>query len=187
MKYFKKLLGDRIYLSPRSIEDAEKFTEWMNDFEVTDYTGRSGAIMSLEGERKYLQENSNPEATFSIITLNEDKLIGTVGLERVDHMNRTATLGIFIGDKEYLSKGYGTEAIRLLLDYGFNYMNLHSIKLHLMSFNERALKCYKKCGFKETGRIRENRFINGKYYDTIAMDILENEFSEGYIRNKNIK
>lgn len=55
-------------------------------------------------------------------------------------------------------------------------MNLHSIKLHLMSFNERALKCYKKCGFKETGRIRENRFINGKYYDTIAMDILESEF-----------
>ena len=75
MKYFKKLLGDRIYLSPRSIEDVEKFTEWMNDFEVTDYTGRSGVVMSLEGERKYLQENSNPEATFSIVTLEEDKLI----------------------------------------------------------------------------------------------------------------
>lgn len=187
MKYFKKLLGDRIYLSPRSIEDVEKFTEWMNDFEVTDYTGRSGQVMSLEGERKYLQEDSNPEAIFSIITLDEDKLIGTVGLERIDHMNRTATLGIFIGDKEYLSKGYGTEVIRLLLDYGFNYMNLHSIKLNVISFNERALKCYRKCGFKETGRIRENRFINGRYYDTIVMDILENEFNESYIRNKNIK
>ena len=186
MKYFKKLLGDRIYLSPRNIEDVEKFTEWMNDFEVTDYTGRSGQLMSLEGERKYLLENANPEAVFSIITINEDKLIGSVGLERIDYMNRTATLGIFIGDKEYLSKGYGTEAIRLLLDYGFNYMNLHNIKLDLMSFNERALKCYKKCGFKETGRIRENKFINGKYYDTISMDILENEFNESYIRNKNI-
>lgn len=186
MKYFKKLLGDRIYLSPRRIEDAEKFTEWMNDFEVTDYTGRSGQIMSLEGERKYLEQNSNPEATFSIITLEEDKLIGTVGLERIDHLHRTATLGIFIGDKDYLSKGYGTEAIRLLLDYGFNYMNLHSIKLTVFAFNERALRCYKKCGFKETGRHRENRFINGKYYDTISMDILENEFTESYIRNKNI-
>ncbi|MGN1330266.1 MAG: GNAT family N-acetyltransferase [Clostridia bacterium] len=187
MKYFKKLLGDRIYLSPRSIEDVEKFTEWMNDFWVTDYTGRSSVVMSLEGERKYLQENSNPEATFSIVTLEEDKLIGTISLEKIDHLNRTATLGIFIGDKDYLSKGYGTEAIRLILDYGFNYMNLHSIKLNLMSFNERALKCYKKCGFKENGRIRENRFINGKYYDTIAMDILENEFTESYIRNKNQK
>lgn len=186
MKYFKKLLGDRIYLSPRRIEDVEKFTEWMNDFEVTDYTGRSGQLMSLEGERKYLENNSNPEATFSIITLDEDKLIGTVGLENISHIHRTAILGIFIGDTEYLSKGYGTEAIRLLLDYAFNYMNLHSVKLDLISCNERALKCYKKCGFKENGRIRENRFINGKYYDTISMDILEDEFTETYIRNKNI-
>lgn len=186
MKYFKKIVGDRIYLSPRSIEDAEKFTEWMNDFKVTDYTGRSGQIMTLEGERRYLEEKINAQATFSIITLDKDKLIGTVGLEEINYLHRTATLGIFIGDKEYLSKGYGTEAIRLLLDYGFNYMNLHSIKLQLMSFNERALKCYKKCGFKETGRIRDNRFINGNYYDTILMDILENEFTESYTRNKNI-
>ena len=186
MKYFKKLIGERIYLSPRSTEDAEKFTEWMNDVEVTDYTGRSGAIMSLEGEKKYLQEDSNPEATFSIITLNEDKLLGSVGLEKIDRQNRTATLGIFIGDTDYRSKGYGTEAIRLVLDYGFDYMNLHSIKLDLMSFNERAFKCYKKCGFKEAGRIRENKFINGKYYDIITMDILENEFTESYIKNKNV-
>ena len=186
MKYFKKLVGDRIYLSPRRIEDAEKFAEWMNDFEVTDYTGRSGQIMSLQGEINYLEGNPNPEATFSIITLNEDKLIGTVGLERIDHVHRTATLGIFIGDKEFLSKGYGTEAIRLLLDYGFNYLNLHSIKLTVFNFNERAIRCYKKCGFKETGRHRENRFINGKYYDTVSMDILESEFKESYIRNKNI-
>lgn len=187
MKYFKKLVGDRIYLSPRNIEDVEKFTEWMNDFEVTDYTGRSGQIMSLEGEKSYLQENSNPEATFSMVTLDGDKLIGTVGLERIDHMQRTATLGIFIGDKDYLSQGYGTEAIRLVLDYGFNYMNLHNIKLDVLNVNERAIKCYQKCGFKEAGRIRESKFINGKYYDTIVMDILDNEFSDTYIRNKNIQ
>ena len=186
MKYYKKLMGERIYLSPVSINDAETFAKWMNDFEVTDYTGRSGQIMSLQGEMNYLEGNANPEATFSIITLEEDKLIGTVGLERIDHVHRTATLGIFIGDKEYLNKGYGTEAIRLLIDYGFNYMNLHSIKLTVFAFNERALRCYKKCGFKETGKHRENRFINGKYYDTISMDILENEFTESYIRNKNI-
>lgn len=186
MKYFKKLVGDRVYLSPRSVEDAEKFTEWMNDFEVTDYTGRSGQVMSLEGEKEYLQEKSNPEATFSIVTIDEDKLIGTVGLESINYTNRTATLGIFIGDKDYLSKGFGTEAIRLVLDFGFNYMNLHNVSLNLISVNERALKSYKKCGFKEAGRIRENTFVNGKYYDTISMDILDREFTESYIRNKNI-
>lgn len=187
MKYFKKLVGERIYLSPRNNEDVEKFTEWMNDFQVTDYTGRSGATMSLEEEKKYLEENSNPQGTFVIVTLGENKLIGTIGLEKINTINRSAVLGIFIGDKEYLSKGYGTEAIRLILDYGFNYMNLHSIKLELLSCNERALKCYKKCGFVETGRSRECVFLNGKYYDTISMDILASEFRESYIRNKNLK
>ena len=186
MKYFKKLVGDRIYLSPRNAEDLEKFTEWMNDFQITDYTGRSGMLVTLDSEKKYLEENSSPQSTFVIVTLDKNEMIGTVGLERINDIHRTATLGIFIGNKEYWNNSYGTEAIRLILDYGFNYMNLHSVKLELLSFNERALKCYKKCGFKEAGRIRESRYINGKYYDTIFMDILKSEFKENYIRNKNI-
>ena len=186
MKYFKKLVGDRIYLSPRNSEDVEIFTEWLNDFETTDYIGRSSALVTLEGEKKYLEENSNPEAVFVIVTLDKDKMIGTVGLENINWLDRTATLGIFIGDKEYRDKGYGTEAIKLILEYGFKYLKMHNIKLHLMSFNERALKCYKKCGFKEIGRRRESAFLDGKYYDTIIMDILENEFEGDYIRNKNI-
>lgn len=185
MKYFKKLLGDRIYLSPRNADDYELFTEWLNDFETTDYLGRSGELMSLEGEKEYLEKNNNPIATFTIVTLDSDKMIGTVSLENVDSINRTATLGIFIGDKDYRSKGYGTEAIKLLLEYGFKYMNLNNIKLDLMEFNERALKCYKKCGFKEYGRRRKCKFINGKYYDSISMDILAEEFEGDYIRNKN--
>ena len=186
MKYFKKLVGDRIYLSPRRVEDAEKFTEWMNDFDITDYIGRSSQLMSVQGEIEYLEKDSNPEATFVIVTLNEDKMIGSISLEKMRNIHRTATLGIFIGEKEYWSKGYGSEAIKLLLDYGFNYLNLHSINLTVMSFNERAVKCYKKCGFKEVGRRREDKFVNGAYYDTIIMDILESEFKESYIRNKNI-
>lgn len=186
MKYFKKLVGDRIYLSPRNSEDVEKFTEWLNDFETTDYTGRSGILTTLDGERKYLEENSNPEATFVIVTLEDNKIIGTVSLEDINWINRTATLGIFIGDKEFRSKGYGTEAIRLILEYGFKYMNLYNIKLDLMEFNERALKCYEKCGFKEYGRRRKCKFVNGKYYDSISMDILADEFTGDFIKNKNI-
>ena len=184
-KYFKKLIGERIYLSPRNNEEIEKFTEWLNDFEVTDYTGRSAYITTLEGEKKYFEENIDKNYNFFIVTLDNDKLIGTVGLENYDAINRTATLGIFIGDKEYRSQGYGAEAIKLILDYGFNYLNLNNIKLDLMSFNERALKCYQKCGFKEYGRRRKCKFINGKCYDTIEMDILAEEFKENYIKNKN--
>ena len=185
MKYFKKLVGDGIYLSPRNAEDAEIFTEWMNDFETTDYIGRSAGVVTLEGEKKYL-ENSNNETSFFIVTLEDDKLIGTVSLEKVNHINRCATLGIFIGDKDYRNNGYGTEAIRLILEFGFKYLNLKNIKLDLMEFNERALKCYTKCGFKEYGRRRKCRFIDGMYYDAIEMDILDEEFTGDFIRNKNI-
>ena len=148
MKYFKKLVGDRIYLSPRNSEDVEKFTEWLNDFETTDYLGRSGILTTLDGEKKYLEQNSSQEASFVIVTIKDNKMIGTVSLENINHINRCATLGIFIGNKEFRSKGYGTEAIRLILDYGFNYLNLNNIKLDLMEFNQRALNCYKKCGQK---------------------------------------
>lgn len=186
MKYFKKLVGERIYLSPRNIEDVEKFTEWLNDFETTDYIGRSSRILTKEAEKEYLENHINEEATFAIVTLNEDKLIGTVSIENISHLRRIGTLGIFIGDKNYRNNGYGTEAIKLILDYGFNYLNLNNIKLDLMEFNERALACYKKCGFKEYGRRRKCNFINGKYYDTISMDILAEEFNGKFIKNKNI-
>lgn len=189
MKYFKKLVGERIYLSPRNSEDAELFTKWMNDFEITDYTGRSATIMTLDAEKKYLEnKNMDLETTaFAIVDLKTDKMVGTLSLENISYNNRTAILGIFIGDPDYRSNGYGTEAIKLLLDFAFNYMNLNSIKLDVLSCNERAVKCYTKCGFKEVGRWRKSKYVNGKYYDTIIMDILAEEFTGDYIKNKNVK
>lgn len=186
MNYFKKLIGDRIYLSPRGIEDVQKYTEWMNDFNTTDYIARSAQIVNLESERKYLEKTSNEYGFFSIVTLDNNKLIGTISIENIDYLNRTAVLGIFIGDVEYRGNGYGTEAIQLILDYGFNYLNLNNIRLDLLEFNERALACYTKCGFKEYGRRRKCAFINGTYYDIISMDILSEEFKGSYIKNKNI-
>lgn len=189
MKFYKKIVGDRIYLSPRNAgnEEVEKCAEWLNDFDTTDYLGRSHMICTTESERIYFEKSINEEANFFIITLEDNKLIGNIAIENINHINRTGTLGIFIGDKEYRNKGYGTEAIKLLLEYGFKYLNLNNIVLELMGFNERALACYKKCGFKEIGRRRKCRFVNGKYYDIIIMDILAEEFKEDCIKNKNIR
>ena len=191
MNYFKKIIGDRIYLSPKGVSDEEikKFTEWMNDFQVTDYTGRSGQITTLIGEKDWLENSAknNENRNFDIIDLNNNKLVGTIGLEHFNWIERSAVLGIFIGDEDYRNNGYGTEAIKLLLEYGFKYLNLHSIRLDLIAINERAHKCYLKCGFKDTGKSREEVFLNGKYYDKLHMDILEYEFDGDYIRNKNIK
>ena len=105
---------------------------------------------------------------------------------RLYNINRTATLGIFIGDNKERNKGYGKETIKLLLDFGFNYLNLNEINLDVMEFNKRAIKCYEKVGFKEYGRRRKCIYLNGNYYDKVSMDILKSEFKESFIKNKNI-
>ena len=191
MNYFKKIVGDRIYLSPKgsSEEEIQKYTEWMNDFQVTDYTGRTGYICTLSGEKEYLEalDKRDDSRAFDIVDLNSNKLVGTVSLEHINSIERSAVLGIFIGDENYRNNGYGTEAIKLILEYGFKYLNLHSVRLDLLEINERAHKCYLKCGFKDSGRSREQIFLNGKYYNRLHMDILESEFEGDYIRNKNVK
>lgn len=191
MHYFKKLVGERIYLSPKSCEEEDiiKFTEWMNDFEITDYIDNSSMSFSYESEKEWIiasAKKSSP-GNFNIIDLETNELIGSVGFDKIKDVSRSAVLGIFIGNDNYRSNGYGTEAIKLLLEYGFKYLNLHSIKLTVLDVNARAYKCYIKCGFKETGRDREAMYLNGKYHDVIHMDILESEFTGDYIKNKNVK
>lgn len=186
MKYFKKIVGENIYLAPRTLEDAEKYAKWLNDFYITDYTGRSHQSMTIENERKYLEEVMSEDGIFGIIELKTDKLIGSVGLHKINSCKRTGTLGIFIGEREFQDKGYGTEAVKLILDYGFNYLNLNNVDLSVMEFNSRAIACYKKCGFKEIGKRRKCEFIDGNYYDSLYMDILAKEFKERVIKNRNI-
>ncbi|MBP3708035.1 MAG: GNAT family N-acetyltransferase [Clostridia bacterium] len=187
MKYYKKLVGDRIYLSPMCIEDAEKYVEWFCDFKMTDGIKKSSSLMTVESEREWIEGSlKENRLNFVIVRLEDDKVIGNCGIMNVNQKDRCGEVGIFIGGEENRSKGYGTETLKLLLDFGFNYQNLNNITLGVMSFNERAINCYKKIGFKEIGRRRECYFLNGKYYDEIYMDILAREFKGDYIRNKNI-
>ena len=174
MKYYKKLVGEHIYLSPMSVEDVETYVKWLNDFNVTNPIGSSFRITSLESEKQWLANNSS-KYQFAIVRLEDDKLIGNCGIESIDHIRQCAEVGLFIGDEENRNKGYGAEVLKLLLDYGFNYLNLNNIMLKVFSFNERAISCYKKVGFKEIGRRRKSYFVNGKFYDEVYMDILREE------------
>ena len=187
MKYYKKLIGERVYLSPVNVEDAEKYVEWFCDFKMTDGIGKSSSVMTVVSEREWLENSlKNNDFNFAIVNLETDELIGNCGIMNIKQKDRCAELGIFIGNEENRNKGYGTEVLRLLLDYSFNYLNLHNVHLGVMSFNERAINCYKKVGFKEYGRRRECYFLNGKYYDNVYMDILDSEFEGNYIKNKNV-
>jgi len=187
MKHFKKLVGTKVYLSPINPEDAEVFTKWVNDFEISILMSSTSRIYSLDKEREFLESISKTGDTFSIIDIESDKIIGTCGLMNVNHIFKKAELGIFIGEKEFWGNGYGTEAMELLLDFAFNILNLNSIMLIVNSFNERAIKSYEKCGFKLIGKRREAVIIGQLKYDEYYMDILASEFKksmllEGYLR-----
>ena len=101
-------------------EDIIKFTEWMNDFEITDYIDNSSMSFSYESEKEWIiasAKKSSP-GNFNIIDLETNELIGSVGFDKIKDVSRSAVLGIFIGNDKYRSNGYGTEAIKLLLEYG---------------------------------------------------------------------
>ncbi len=183
MKYYKKLVGKKCYLSPINVEDADQYCIWLNDLEVSNNLLIFNQQLSLEREKMILQDMiKNNAQIFAIIDADCDKLIGNCSIFRINEHNRKAEVGIFIGDKNYWSKGYGSEAISLLIDYGFNILNLNNIMLEVFGYNKRAINSYKKVGFKEIGRRREAIIFAGEKHDEIYMDILANEFESIYIK-----
>lgn len=175
--YIKKIIGKKCYLSPIDIEDAEIYTVWLNDQEVVDNLTLASSVITVNEEKEILKKLSK-EHNYAIIDTETNRLIGNIGFMDIDHLHNTAELGIFIGDKDYWGKGYGQEAIVLLLDYAYKKLNLNNILLRVYSFNERAIACYNKVGFKKIGEIRQGIIKNRTYYNIILMDILPEEFYE---------
>lgn len=101
MKYFKKIEGKEVYLSPMNIEDVEIYTKWLNDFSVTDGLGMSARVTTLSNEREFINNNTiNGTYQFAIIDKETDKLIGNGGYSSIDHLRQTGELGLFIGDED---------------------------------------------------------------------------------------
>ena len=183
MPTYRILAGEKCYLSPCQPEDGERWAEWFNDLEVTIPLGdESYTPTSLEGELDTIKDIlENNRHVFSILDQKTDRAIGHCMFFNVDAVNRTAMLGIVIGEKDHWDQGFGQEAVNLLLDYGFNLLNLSNVMLGTFSFNQRALACYRKVGFKEIGRRREARIVGDRKFDVILMDILASEFESPFV------
>ena len=175
------LKGNKVKLGPVKREFIDYYLKWMNDPELTQYLMMYRPL-TREMEEDWFNSLKNREDffIFAILLFNQDeieKLLGNCSID-VDWKNRVGTCGIIIGEKTYQGKGYGTEAMELLVNYGFNTLNLNRIQLETFSFNIRALKSYQKVGFKEEGIRRQAIYVNGEYHDAIMLGILKNEYQK---------
>jgi len=183
MPYYKRLAGKRCYLSPPTGSDAEMFKAWDNDLDVilqasmTGYATPATAFYTDPGPARERLKH-----LFVIVESETDQPIGWCALFYQMPENRRASLAIMIGEKDKWGEGYGGEAVTLLLDYGFNILNLNSVQLGVFAFNQRAIRCYERIGFKHIGTARESRILGGEKHGTILMDILASEFESPVVR-----
>jgi len=172
----KFLIGERIYLRALEKDDIVQCMKWINDPEIRCLTAFDERPFNKIKEEEWFEKmNKNKNVILFAICLDDANFIGNIGITL---LSGNALLGIMIGEKEYLGRGYGTEAIKLVLDYCFNTLNLHRVALGVFEFNERAIKCYEKVGFKREGIAREVVYKKGRYWDDIKMGILKQEWSK---------
>lgn len=171
--------GTLVQLRADEMTDRERYAAWFNDPEVTRYLERRYPL-SLLAEETWLRETTGKPLSYDhvqfAIETREGTHIGGIGFHQTSAEDRRAVVGIAIGDKAYWSKGYGADAMRALLRFGFEEMNLYRIELTVDVRNERAQACYRNCGFVEEVRMRQNRFSEGAYHDTLWMGILRDEW-----------
>lgn len=153
--------------------DLMKSLSYVNDYEIM--RGAYSGILypsTVEDEAQYLSgqtSRSQGAYQFAIETLEDHAFIGKCGFTAISWKNRLGEIAIMIGDPAMHGKGYGTDAVKLLCDLGFDEMNLHKIKVEVLVFNQAALRCYEKCGFIREGTLRDQVFREGKYHDVIVM------------------
>ena len=180
------LYGENIRLRAVERTDIPILQRWINDPEVTEYLSNIFPY-SLEAETAWFESIlKQPMAEQPLVIelrlkhsgKSEDEWlsIGICAFMHITDIHRGAEVGIFLGEKEFWSQGHGTEAMRLLLKFGFEDLNFHRIWLRVLENNHRARKSYLKAGYVEEGRMRKSQFRHGFYNDLILMSILQEEW-----------
>lgn len=175
------LTGKNVRLRAVKKSDLENFVRWFNDPEVTQYLVLHRPVTELEEERwieRLATDQSKVDFVIEVLDGEQWISIGTCAFNHINHKDRNGDMGMAIGEKEYHGKGYGTEALRLLIEYGFNTLNLHRVAAGAHAFNERSLKMQRRAGLVEEGRKRQAVFVNGQYHDSVINGLLRSEWEK---------
>jgi len=170
--------GNSVGLAVMIEDDVPIIARWNQDLEFTARIGTPGEAHTLQMRQEAFNRNAKfrPDgAEFAVIELASGRLVGFGGLHDISRA-LVGTLFVGIGEMSVRRNGYGTEATRLICEYGFFFRNLHSIKLEVHDYNASAKRIYQRLGFKIVGRLRGVNLLNDRRYDEIIMDLLRSEF-----------
>ena len=175
------LIGKRLYLRPLKKEDLIYIRKWSNDPEVRKLIGEVAPMSQADADKFFERvDNDNTREWFVFVIKENERVIGEGGLLRMFPAWRTTDISLIIGEKDAWGKGYGTEAILLLLDYAFRCLKFHRVAIGVVGFNERAIRFWEKVGFKKEGIQRDGYYYDNRYYDFVMMSLLDHEFLELY-------
>ena len=172
----------RIRLRAAEREDIPRFVAWLNDPEVRQFLLLNLPMSRAEEEGWFerMLKSPPPEHVLVIEAQTDDGWmpIGNTSLMNIDWVSRNAEVGIFIGEKSYWSRGYGREAMKLMLRHAFKTLNLHRVFLRVYEHNQRGIRAYEHAGFIHEGRLRQDVFRDGRYYDVMIMSVLQPEWQD---------
>jgi len=152
---------------------------WINDPEVTRYLTAGQWPMSKEMEAEWVRRRAttnDPADKALVIETLDGTYLGGIGFHRIDYVSGTAEAGIVIGRKDYWGKGFGTDAMRVLLKHGFENLRLRKVMLTVYGSNVRGQKSYAKAGFREVGRLKAHVLKQGRFEDMVYMEVFKEEF-----------
>lgn len=169
--------GPRVYFRPLEVGDEPLLRRWINDPLNWRYLEMHPPFNEAR-ERDWLNQlgSSPTDYVFGIALRADDRLVGVTGLHRIHWSDRKATLGINLGERSVQNQGYGTDAVRLVLRFAFEELNLNRVELSVLGNNPRAIRCYQKVGFVQEGCARQAAFRNGQYWDVYRFAVLSAEW-----------
>ncbi|MFN2745749.1 MULTISPECIES: GNAT family N-acetyltransferase [unclassified Bacillus (in: firmicutes)] len=173
------LKGCKVYLRPLEKDDMESFYKAAQDEKIRYMTGTRRAFTMDELYEHYERiTHDDTRYDFAICQNTGDQIVGDLSILDIDSPSQKAGFRIALHSPAYFNRGFGTEAVRLAMQFAFEKLKLNRLQLEVFSHNSRAIKAYERAGFKKEGTIRQSLYMNNQYSDEIIMGMLKLEYEQ---------
>lgn len=177
--YHPFLVSEKIYIRRLEKEDiAGNYFQWLNDQAITKWMRHGVFPNSYESMNAFYEQQarSTTEVVFAIVLQEQDRHIGNIGLSSINHLFRSAEIGIMIGETDCWGKGYAAEAIELICCHSFDRLNMNRLYAGAVDKNIGSIRAFEKVGFVREGISRQAYFCSGQYHDCVNLGLLYSDW-----------